>query len=355
METSLSSLNAFSCAHPLLGMIRENSKSKTMFVAEWDMKSLPFLRDYKILDYLFFPGAGLIEIALNAGKKYLMSDNVQLENMQIFSTLILEKDRNKNIKTFIKKENEKTIISIFSIPESSKAEKDWILHGDFILSPIVNKLEKNSLFLKTALSRCRQKLDPRIFYEELSSHMITYGHTFQSLENISFGQDEMVGILKNSENDHPPYLCHPTLLYGSFQLFTALLAKKAEENQYKFILVPNAIRKISYFHVKGYPKYINVQLNLKKMSTDIYLFNQEQEVVLAIRGFKITKIPRLELLNNLINENNQQVNKKQREGIAEHLSTKLSANKLGSDFFYDICAFIIIKATKVLDLPSRNI
>lgn len=357
MKDSLKSLKSDTYTHPLLGMVRGNSKSKTEFVAEWDMRSIPFLKDYKILDYFFFPGAGLIEIALSAGKEYFKSDDVQLENMQIFTTLILEKNKKKEIKTFIKKEEDNINISIFSVPDPipGRVSQEWSLHGRFILSPNVSKLDKGHLFLKNAQDSCKQKLDPSMFYNKLSSHMITYGPTFQSLEGIYFGEEEAVGAFRNRKEEHPPYLCHPTLLYGSFQLFTALLAKKAEESDYKFILVPCVIRKISYFSAKGYPKYTYVKLNLEKMSTDIYLFNQEHEIVLVIQDFEIAKLSRLELLKNLNSENGQELNKTEREGIIEHISKKLSLSKLDSDFFYDICAFIIIKATRVLDLPSRKV
>lgn len=340
--------------HPLLGILKINSLQEMVFIAEWQIAQLPFLNDYRILDYLFFPGAGLIEIGLSAGKFYLNKESFQLNQMQIFNTLVFDNRRKRTIKTSIKIEKEFSHVSIYTIPRgmNEKEEKRLILHGTFILSNNLGKIINSTSVLNNISEGLECKLNPSLFYQRLAAHKVDYGPTFQVLEDISFNSSKAAGILKDIKDSHPPYLCHPTLIYGSFQLFTILLAKLAQENGYNFFYLPFGIEKITYFSASGQPKMLSIQLDVSSMKADIYLFNKKGENLLAITGFQFTRVSRLELLSSLKNDSAGLVYDAAACGIAKYVSTTLSQNFFNSDFFYDVCALIIIKATKIIDANS---
>jgi phthiocerol/phenolphthiocerol synthesis type-I polyketide synthase C len=84
--------------HPLLGT--PLPRRPLHWENEIDTALMPWLADHKVGDSVVFPGAGFIELALNAASHFCENAHVEIEGLEILAPLILEDGTSKVVQTF---------------------------------------------------------------------------------------------------------------------------------------------------------------------------------------------------------------------------------------------------------------
>lgn len=333
--------------HALLQQLINNSIEEKIYQAVWDKKKLPFLQDYQILGYLFFPGAGYIEVAYAAAKSTMGNQLFSLKNMQIKDTLYLHSDESCMVTVKISK-NEK--IDIYSqLPTSNRITH----HASMIIEPIANN--NNDLFT-IAKTYPLLNSDNRIgqtLYDKLRQFNIYYGSAYQTLCDISLGENIAFATFKNIVNNENFY-SHPTLLYSCFQLFTFFLAKMAINNT--IIYLPFGIKKIYYVNlekpgVSAFVKLDDGNQNDELLTFDIFLLNEDYQIVIKVEGFQVKAHRKTSLNEKMKHKSEQETNTTHKKfyEMAQKLLSKPSHTDI-VDEFEQLSALILVISTRIINV-----
>lgn len=208
--------------HPLLGWKVDVSIISDDLLYENVLKADSYLKDHKIVNHILFPGAGFVEMLVEAAKSAGCHLPLQITSFEIKQALEIKKD--VRIQTKIKKTDAGHEVTIYSFDES------WKPHVIAIVGPA----QQEKWLDIPSFSGNMDKHYKRV--EELGYY---YGPHFRAVQPD--------GRLKTEDNTKA-YTVYPPLLDGAFQLSIG-----------SSLTIPTAIEKIVVF--EPFPREIKVRLD----------------------------------------------------------------------------------------------
>ena len=210
---------------------------------EFSDQFFPFMQDHQINGKVVFPGAAYVELMFHIVYERFKGLKSQIENIQFDQMLI---ENTTQIQTIRSELNAATkTVSIFSNTHSNR--RDWKLHAHGRIIPGAFDGCLQSINQQDWLNQCTQHIDVDALYEQLSAMGLHYGACFQTISQLSVGENTVRSVLQSSPDQlrqmTTPYL-NPTLLDGAFQSLIALVLN--EQNQLT-LYVPVNIKKIKLY------------------------------------------------------------------------------------------------------------
>ena len=200
--------------HPLLGY--RLSDAPLQWENHLDTCSFPLLADHAVGGASVFPAAGFVEMALAAGTARRPGAAQVIEDLEILSPLVLERDHSSSVRLQLDSDGSFTIRS-----------RDRI-HGDGWRTHAVGRLVEDCV-LSDSTAPPRPAGAPDVtasaHYELTHSLGLDYGPAFKSVNAGWIGGDGLIGSLALPEcaaQALQPALLHPALLDGAFQLLIDL-------------------------------------------------------------------------------------------------------------------------------------
>ncbi|MFN0204706.1 MAG: SDR family NAD(P)-dependent oxidoreductase [Planctomycetota bacterium] len=191
-----------------------------------------FLKDHRVYDIAIFPGAGYVEIALEAARAIPGLSNCVLENITIQAALALSSKVTK-IQTHVSKTagaEDRYHWKIYSLslahPGAAGGAGEWVLHASGTLRALPVQLiaENQTDGFTSILARCREPRNVGELYEYYKTLGLEYGPAFRTLKSVRTGGGEAICEIQLSEETGiESYQIHPTLLDACFQGCGALL------------------------------------------------------------------------------------------------------------------------------------
>ena len=200
--------------HPLLGYALTDG---LQWENHFDTAKLPTLADHAVGGSVVFPAAGFVEMALAAGASRRPGSTTVIEDMEILSPLLLERDHSKVVRLRIDPDDGR-----FTIVSRDRAHDDsWRTHA-------VGRLVDDCV--PTLAAPLQTPLRPpdvtaAAHYARAQSLGFQYGPAFQSVSSAWFCGGAVVGAIELPDcvaEQAQAALLHPAYLDGALQLLLDL-------------------------------------------------------------------------------------------------------------------------------------
>jgi acyl transferase domain-containing protein/acyl carrier protein len=286
--------------HPLLGVRVDLANTPSSFVwqASFDETMLTFLQDHRVENEVVFPAAGYIEMALQCVKEAGFTSAYEWLDFVFKERMILQCGKTRIVQSHLSPGNEGHFV--FCVYSRTDEDKKWELHAsaDFRQNTLADhstgsgKPDFNAVYTQSTLQYL-----PEEFYRRMQSYGLHYGPAFQGLQQIWSNERCCLGLVRLPEalqHESTGYQLHPALLDACLQVMAALPNASLEQSIY----LPAGCRKIRFYRQPGHLLWSQVTLNTASapdadvMDADISLFNNNQEKVAELIGFRLQRVSR---------------------------------------------------------------
>lgn len=279
--------------HPLIGQaLRSPLIKETLFETSVSAEYPAFLLDHQVYGAVVFPGTGYIEMALAAGMT-LGKGAQTIENLTIQEALILPDEGERVLQLVLTPQaqgGEFQILSLeggISLPATSwKPHATGQISGGVTLSPA-------SPSLHDIQSQSREFVPVEIYYQQLRDGGLNYGETFRCITELWVNTEnhDVLGHIQINDDIATGYYLFPGLLDSCFQLLGAMMPSDGDVylpiiiDQFRFTGNPMT-------DVWAYASLRGDDLHGETLVGDLWLFDQDGEVIAELEGLHLKRIQR---------------------------------------------------------------
>ncbi|WP_434095683.1 type I polyketide synthase, partial [Streptomyces humidus] len=199
--------------HPLLGAaVRPAGSDTLVLTARLSLLTHPWLADHTVLGGVLFPGAGLVELALHAGRE---TGCPQLEELTLRTPLALPDDGAVDLQIQVADEDAegRRPVTVHSRPAGPDPGAVWTLHAAGVVAPAGPAPSADAALAGHWPPPGAEPVDLTGRYETLAGQGFGYGPAFRGLRTAWRRGTEVFAELEVPEQaDADGYGLHPALL-----------------------------------------------------------------------------------------------------------------------------------------------
>ncbi|NES81557.1 MAG: acyltransferase domain-containing protein [Moorea sp. SIO2B7] len=296
--------------HPLLGQkIRLAGSQEHRFESELSIAELAYLNHHRVFDKPVLPATAYLEMALAAGANVFKSDNLILENVNIYQALIFSEDRDKTVQIVLKAlghDNYKFEIFSFSTEENLENQA-FTLHASGNVLKGKEKPEIEAVNLSDLQREYTDKVPMESLYRELENQGMIYGESFQAVKSLGKNQDKVLGLIELSpelDQEAAKYQIHPALLDSCLHSVYALNLDQDRVDSLALYL-PIKINRLKLYRSSSSKLWTQAGISYKDpkhqeiSNSDALLFDDNGVVVAEVEGLIGKRVSREAFLNVL--------------------------------------------------------
>lgn len=284
---SLQLLNRYS-VHPLLGAAIPHAP--LFWESQLDTARHPWLADHKVGDSVVYPGAGFIELALNAASHFRQHDHIEIEEFEILGPLILEEGQSKVVQTRVNPGSGD--ISINS--RSYTVTDQWTLNCK---ARTVHQTTGAALLTESPERPQREPDFDANEHQRLALQAgLQYGPAFSAVTRGWINDSEVMAELSLPESISAAagqYLLHPGVLDSAIQLVIHFLTKELATHNGTAFIPSRADRILISRHSGVSPTLAHLKLLRKaphSLLTRIELFDSLGRTIALLEGVRFKAV-----------------------------------------------------------------
>jgi acyl transferase domain-containing protein/NADPH:quinone reductase-like Zn-dependent oxidoreductase/SAM-dependent methyltransferase/acyl carrier protein len=255
------------------------------WIARLDNRHMAFLKDHKVESHVIFPGAGFVELILEAGAQYFEGRPFAVEDFEIRKPLILTENPSGVVLEVTYEPNERT----FTIQSKFDQGAAWSVH-------VVGSMrgERTESYFNSSTwdgaTEGLTSLDVTDFYQHMSDLGLRYGDEFRPVRELWAAGGKAAGKVSLSENiahRAGEYCLHPVLLDGALHTFSA--GSKTVEDRKAKMKLPVRFGRILYLKSPGAVTHVQakvVQFNEEFIEGNIGLYDASGQPCVLVDGFR---------------------------------------------------------------------
>ncbi|OGT44580.1 MAG: hypothetical protein A3E82_01680 [Gammaproteobacteria bacterium RIFCSPHIGHO2_12_FULL_38_11] len=272
--------------HPLLGYrIKQNEPA---WENHLDPSVVPYLADHVVSGLSVMPAAGYVEMAFAAAKIWHNFKSFDVRDIEILAPMIFDNAACRSIRFSLQTDD-----GSFQIKSRLRHSNEaWTLHavGRILNEPAYTPTQKINLALGKLKKKADIILNKENFYTKAEKMGLSYGPTFQSIENIWIKAALGLATVKLHQDlleNYEQYSLHPALLDACFQMLVGWNNKKYE------MLLPVRIGRIKIFgQFYGELKIVSYILkqNKQSVSGNVYIINKNNFIIAEMSDCRFKSI-----------------------------------------------------------------
>ena len=286
--------------HPLLGQRLPSPLKQIQFESQFDLTSLPLVKDHRLNG---FPVVNLVlylEMAL-AGAQEIWGKPVEhIEDLTIPIALILPEGESQTVQLVITPEEyDVAVFEVFSLAQDEGTSSlTWKLHakGKLRLDAIENA-PSNQLTpaLEAMQARCQKKISSTQFYQLVEKRGAYLGPSCQGLQQVWQGEREALGQITanlESQRSDSNYQLPLGAIDSCFQI---LGAANSVQNDQSYLLL--GLKSFHYYGSSSQPLWSQAQIQINSdeeehsiITGDVVLFDDTGQVLLEIKQAKLKPV-----------------------------------------------------------------
>lgn len=294
-------------AHPLLGESIAVATGQQLFQRKTSPDSPAYLSEHRVQDSVAFPAAGYVELALAAAAQAFGPGVHQLDDLLIQQALFLPAQSARVVQTILAAENGGCrSIEVSSTKAQSEQQPSWTLHAYGKVRPgdasSTTDLRAPETFA-TFASRVVDVQTQQQFYETMNARKLQYGQRFRVLGKLSRSSDEALGEVQLDPavaSELPQYHLHPALGDALFQTCAGLVPAEPDGGYSPFTYMPTQVRSVRVLRppigrlwTYGQRHPGEAQPSPERVTGDVWLINEEGNVVAELLGVELTRVGQL--------------------------------------------------------------
>jgi len=250
-----------------------------------DNRHMAYLKDHKVDTHIVFPGAGFVEMALEAGVQLFEGRPFAIEDFEIRKPLILSESPTGLVMELTYEPSERT----FTIQSKFDQSASWSVH---VVGSMRSERTESS-FAHTAWTAPGADEEAEgvgQFYGHMSDLGLKYGDEFRAVRELAAGGGRSTGRVSLSEvtgKRAAEYALHPVLLDAALHVFSAS-AKTVEDRRAKMKL-PVRFAKILFLQSPGASSRVKASVlhfNEELIEGRIALYNEAGQPCVLVDGFR---------------------------------------------------------------------
>ncbi|MEU6721916.1 type I polyketide synthase, partial [Nonomuraea sp. NPDC046802] len=203
--------------HALLGaVVRLAGSGELVMTGRLSLAAQPWLGDHAVLGTVLFPGAGLVELALQAGMEVGCP---VVEELLLRAPLVLPERGARVVQVVVAGDTgDRRSIRVFSCDEADEAAGAWVLHAEGTLTDASATAMAADLTTWPPTDASEIALDA--YYDELAGVGLEYGPVFRGLRGVWERNGEVFAEVALPESAWPEaegFGIHPALLDAALQ------------------------------------------------------------------------------------------------------------------------------------------
>ncbi|AUX29756.1 polyketide synthase [Sorangium cellulosum] len=239
-RSDVSSAGLKAAAHPLLGAATKLAEGDGhLFTGRLSLGEHAWLRDHEVFGNVVFPGAGMLELALAAGRTV---GSGALSEMVLAEPLVLAEDVAVRLQLSVGAPDAagRREFGLYSQLEQGPEDAPWVQHATGVLTDEPRGIPGELDELATWPVPGAEEVDLSGFYERLRERGLHYGPAFQGLVELwrrgttLFGRVVLPKAAGDSAED---YGVHPALMDAALHTMVAALSERPGANA---VLLPFA-------------------------------------------------------------------------------------------------------------------
>lgn len=278
--------------HPLLGIVAWVAGKA--WECDLNFYPLAYLSDHIIDGVPLLPGAAYIEGGLAIHAAIGDGGTAVIEDLRLLEALSLQTQNEIRLQWVYSETSGDYRVYSRELTDGSR----WTLHGSGHIStgaPISKRLD-----VATIGKRCGRHLAGEDLYPRMRSHGAHYEGSFQTIQDIRVGKNEVLARLTLRPEFHEKtpyddaYHLHPSILDGSFQSLIACLLDAGKSSFY----VPVRIRRVRYQAGLGTPCWAYgrlIRVSEKSIEGNVLLCNEDGVVVAEIEGLRCAALQSIKM------------------------------------------------------------
>ena len=221
-------------SHPLLGRRVPAALQQTLFEATLSASALPLLDDHRVGGSSIVPAAGLIEMAMAAGRARFGDADHELVDLAILSPLVVG---DPSVTAQLVLEPTKDGNATFHIASASESPdgQSWTTHATGSLRLAITPTPPASESIPELRVRCTETRSIEDHYAALRELGLDLGPSLQAMRGIWRRDGEALGRIKLPDSEAAMasrYELHPTLCDAGLQALAAALPDLADRAAY---------------------------------------------------------------------------------------------------------------------------
>ena len=213
-------------SHPLLGTKRKLADSTNTYIWEqqFNLASIPYLKDHQIEHTIIFPAACYTEMAVSAVKELSRHEHIQVSGIKFEKVFILKPEETYELQMQVKKSADSFDFAIYSRSIRKGKDSEWVfrMSGKALAQEQVKGLVLPDF--EAIKKRSLRQVSGNDFYAEWFKAGNHWQNTFKGVQEIWIGKDEILSVsrvpadVSSQMND---YHSHPALMDICGQLLAA--------------------------------------------------------------------------------------------------------------------------------------
>ena len=261
------------------------SRATPTWTTRLDGRHMAYLKDHKVDSHIIFPGAGFVEMVLEAGVQLFEGRPFAIEDFEIRRPLLLPEPASAVVLELTYEPAERT----FTIQSKFDQAASWSVH---VVGSLRSERTESS-FGNSVLAAPGAELESEgvgAFYGHMSDLGLRYGDEFKPIRELAAGAGQSAGRVSLSENvagRAPEYALHPVLLDGALQVFSAG-AKTVEDRKAKMKL-PVRFARILFLRSPGASVQVRARVlhfNEELIEGRIGLYDEAGHPCVLVDGFR---------------------------------------------------------------------
>jgi len=198
--------------HPLLDRCIAKSMNEAIFTTDFSVNTHWVLSEHTIAGKNAIPGTTYLEMAIAAGKEYLKSDIIGLENIQFYTPVVCSIDEIKEVQIVLRVFEEKityTALSCDNTDESVEKQK-WTIHSSGEI-----KSGRREAIRKYEIENLISKFGDEIEIVREKKSIMGFGPRWRGIRRARLGNKEGLVYLELPDTikaDANDFTLHPSLL-----------------------------------------------------------------------------------------------------------------------------------------------
>ena len=282
--------------HPLLGrkLHLAGLEKQQHFESQLSISEPVYLTHHRIFNQSVLPTSAYLEMALAAGATIFKSDNLTLENVNIYQALVFAEDQYKTVQIVLKAlETDTYKFEIFSVNTEQNSEiPSFTLHACGNVLTSKETYNTDVVNLSGLQQECSEPVPVEILYQELADQGMMYGASFQAVKSLCRSKDKTLAFTQLSPElttEAEQYQIHPALLDACLHSVYGLTLDIDSYSSIN-IYIPIQIERFKLYRGASSKLWSQVGIsrqetnNQETASFNILLFDENKVVVAEIVG-----------------------------------------------------------------------
>jgi acyl transferase domain-containing protein/acyl carrier protein len=279
-----------------------------VFETRIGLESLPILNDHRFCDVPLLPGAFQLAMFFEATQRLGIPASCEMEGVSFTKALTGSSGPEKIAQVIVSSdEGSQRTLQLVAQPVNAEEDDEWTVHSQARLAPVPAATPRLPIEIEPLrqrlLTQARRVVSREEFYAAMRDHRAQLGPRFQAIETAWVGQGEVLCQLRFPEDlkQGDPHWGHMVLLDACVQVLGG-----AESYSLQHTLVPTAVERFWFLRP---PRGERLWCYLRDLSSesgsteqriaDVWLCEEDGEVIAAFTGLRLDAIPHEVLLNAL--------------------------------------------------------